>query len=171
MAVTYAGLANGGVSCRPHLLAHVDSAGRTILTVPVERSVLPMARQDLDQVRLALRRAVEYGTATRAHLKEVTIAGKTGTAQNPPKPDHAWFIGYAPADTPEVVFAVLVENAGHGGAVAAPIASRLIRAWFFPDEAESVDRSDEQVQATRDTRTAPADTARHESGAAPETVR
>jgi cell division protein FtsI/penicillin-binding protein 2 len=79
-------------------------------------------------------RVVEYGTATAARLREVTIAGKTGTSQNPPRPDHAWFVGYAPADNPEVCFAVLVENAGHGGAIAAPIVGALVRAWFFPDE-------------------------------------
>jgi penicillin-binding protein 2 len=101
-----------------------------------ETRQLPMRRGDIDVVKLGLERVVEWGTGTRARIKEISIAGKTGTAQNPPKPDHAWFVGYAPTDAPEVVFAVLVENAGHGGAVSAPIAGELIRAYFSPDEPE-----------------------------------
>ena len=135
MAYTYAALANGGTACRPHVVERVDSAGRTVYQRPIERTFLPMRPADLASVKLAMERVVESGTGTQARLKEIAIAGKTGTSQNPPKPDHAWFVGYAPADAPEVVFAVLVENAGHGGVIAAPIAGRLIHAWFFPDEA------------------------------------
>jgi penicillin-binding protein 2 len=132
MAVLYGAIASGGRAVRPYLVARVDSAGRTIhTTLPVIRQ-LPMRPQDLEVVRLGLERVVEYGTGTGARIKEISIAGKTGTAQNPPKPDHAWFVGYAPTDEPEVVFAVLVENAGHGGVVSAPIAGQLIRAFFSP---------------------------------------
>jgi penicillin-binding protein 2 len=136
MAVLYAAIANGGTAVRPYLVARVDSAGRTIHTALPETRQLPMRRQDIEVVKLGLERVVEWGTGTRARMKEISIAGKTGTAQNPPKPDHAWFVGYAPTDAPEVVFAVLVENAGHGGAVSAPIAGELIRAYFSPDEPE-----------------------------------
>jgi penicillin-binding protein 2 len=134
MAVVYAAIANSGFAVRPRLLARVDSAGRPIRTVQPETRRIPALPRDLDVVRLGLERVVEYGTGTRARLKEIDIAGKTGTAQNPPKPDHAWFVGFAPAQSPEVVFAVLVENAGHGGTVSAPIAGELIRAWFSPQE-------------------------------------
>jgi penicillin-binding protein 2 len=92
-----------------------------------------MRQQDIEVVKLGLERVVEWGTGTGARISEIRIAGKTGTAQNPPRPDHAWFVGYAPTDEPEVVFAVLVENAGHGGAVSAPIAGQLIRAYFSPE--------------------------------------
>jgi penicillin-binding protein 2 len=134
MAALYAALAGNGLAARPHLLARADSAGRTVFRTAVERTALPVRSGDIAQVKLALTRVVQYGTGTAARLRELTIAGKTGTAQNPPRPDHAWFVGYAPADDPEVAFAVLVENGGHGGAVSAPIAARLMRAWFFPDE-------------------------------------
>jgi penicillin-binding protein 2 len=134
LARAYAALASGGTCYLPHVVARIDSGGRTVAERTIQRTRLEARPADIATVRLALSRVVEYGTATAARLREVTIAGKTGTAQNPPRPDHAWFVGYAPADDPEVVFAVLVENAGHGGTVAAPIASRLIRAWFFPDE-------------------------------------
>jgi penicillin-binding protein 2 len=134
MASVYGAIANDGVACTPHVLSSVDSAGRSAYTVPVRTTRLPMDRTDLDAVKAGLNRVVAYGTGTAARLSEITIAGKTGTAQNPPRPDHAWFVGYAPAEAPEVVFAVLVENAGHGGSVSAPIASKLIRAYFFPEE-------------------------------------
>ena len=101
---------------------------------PVRQTTLPVSRADLAVVRLGLDRVVEYGTGTAARMREVTISGKTGTAQNPPRPDHAWFVGYAPSDDPQVVFAVLVENAGHGGTVSAPIARQLVRQYFFPGQ-------------------------------------
>ncbi len=137
LAVLYAAIANNGTACRPYVLDHADSAGRTVHQTAVKTTRLPVSDADLKQVRTGLNRVVEYGTAAAVRLKEVAIAGKTGTAQNPPRPDHAWFVGYAPADDPEVVFSVLVENAGHGASVAAPIAARLIRAWFFPDETQA----------------------------------
>jgi penicillin-binding protein 2 len=133
MAVLYGAIANEGRAVRPYLVARVDSAGRTIHTTLPEVRQLPMRRQDIDVVKLGLERVVERGTGIGARIKEISIAGKTGTAQNPPKPDHAWFVGYAPSDAPEVVFAVLVENAGHGGVVSAPIAGQLIRAYFSPE--------------------------------------
>jgi len=132
MAVLYGAIASSGRAVRPYLVARVDSAGLTIRTTAPEATRLPMRQEDIDVVKLGLERVVEWGTGTGARIEEISIAGKTGTAQNPPRPDHAWFIGYAPADEPEVVFAVLVENAGHGGTVSAPIAGRLIRAYFSP---------------------------------------
>jgi len=150
MAVLYAAIGSAGRAVRPYLVARVDSAGRTIHTTVPEATQLPMRQADIDVVKLGLERVVEWGTGTGARIGEISIAGKTGTAQNPPRPDHAWFIGYAPADEPEVVFAVLVENAGHGGAVSAPIAGQLIRAYFSPTV---------EPQAEPDTAASPAEAA------------
>jgi penicillin-binding protein 2 len=58
------------------------------------------------------------------------VAGKTGTAQNARVKDHAWFIGFAPAEDPKIAIAVLVENSGYGGVYAAPIASRCIEQYL-----------------------------------------
>jgi len=146
MAVLYGAIASGGRAVRPYLVARVDSAGRTIHTTAPEYRQLPMRQEDLEVVKLGLERVVERGTGTAARIAEISIAGKTGTAQNPPRPDHAWFVGYAPTDEPEVVFAVLVENAGHGGVVSAPIAGQLIRAYFSP-EPDQPDSSASELQA------------------------
>ncbi len=71
------------------------------------------------------------GTAFTARVQGVAVAGKTGTAQNPHGKDHAWFIGYAPADHPKIAICVLVENAGFGGVVSAPIASMCIEQYLY----------------------------------------
>jgi penicillin-binding protein 2 len=60
------------------------------------------------------------------------VAGKTGTAQNPHGNDHALFIGFAPVEHPRIAVAVLVENAGHGSTAAAPIAQKMLQAFFHP---------------------------------------
>ncbi|TNF91874.1 MAG: penicillin-binding protein 2, partial [Gammaproteobacteria bacterium] len=88
------------------------------------------------------------GTARRINKDlKYTIAGKTGTAQvvgikqdekydeeKTPKKfrDHALFVAFAPVEAPEIAIAVIVENAGHGGAVAAPVAAKVIKAWLDP---------------------------------------
>jgi penicillin-binding protein 2 len=70
------------------------------------------------------------GTAVSSKIEGIRIAGKTGTAQNPHGPDHAWFVGYADFDQPEICVCALVENAGHGGAVAAPVVGEVIRQYM-----------------------------------------
>ncbi|MEO0021258.1 MAG: penicillin-binding protein 2 [candidate division WOR-3 bacterium] len=126
----YSCFANGGFYFRPYLVAKIESAGRTILINKPQRFEVEINQTNLNWIKNALTRVVEYGTGQAAQLQEITIAGKTGTAQNPPNPDHAWFVGYAPADNPEIAIAVIIENAGHGGAVAAPIVGELVRYYF-----------------------------------------
>ena len=66
---------------------------------------------------------------TRHGLNEITIAGKTGTAEaGGGKPDHAWFAGYVPADKPKIAFVVVLENAGSGGHAAGPVAREFVQA-------------------------------------------
>jgi peptidoglycan glycosyltransferase len=79
-----------------------------------------------------MRRVVTEGTARRVMAgSAVSLAGKTGTAQLDRGMPHAWFIGFAPFDgTPErrLAFAVIVENGGYGGRIAAPIAREVMEA-------------------------------------------
>ena len=61
------------------------------------------------------------------------VAGKTGTGEDPPRPDHAWFGGYAPAGKPNLVIVAFGENSGgYGGTVAAPMVKTMMEAWFHP---------------------------------------
>jgi penicillin-binding protein 2 len=118
-----AAIANGGRLVQPTL---VHAVGKTIDIVPTATS-LGLQTNTLQRIEAGLK-AVTRGEGTAARLDQsLDIAGKTGTAQNPGGADHAWFVGYAPYDHPTVAIAVLIEHGGHGGAVAAPIAERVIR--------------------------------------------
>jgi penicillin-binding protein 2 len=70
------------------------------------------------------------GTGGLARVQGIEVAGKTGTAQNPHGPDHAWFVGFAPYDNPRIAIAVLLENAGFGGSYAAPIAGKCFERYI-----------------------------------------
>jgi cell division protein FtsI/penicillin-binding protein 2 len=84
-----------------------------------------------------MEKVVSEGTGTGARLFGVRVAGKTGTSQNPHGKDHALFICYAPADSPRVALAVVAENRGHGGSVAAPIAARVLSRMLLPDSLQN----------------------------------
>jgi penicillin-binding protein 2 len=93
-------------------------------------------------IKSALADVITKGTATRAKSSIVTIGGKTGTAQvaalrtgpeeSIPKRfrDHAWFVAFAPVESPKIAVAVLAEHMGHGGAAAAPLAKEVIEAYM-----------------------------------------
>jgi peptidoglycan glycosyltransferase len=76
---------------------------------------------------------VANGTGTAARIPGVTVAGKTGTAQAPGGPPHAWFIAFAPAEAPRYAISVIVERGGSagdeatGGRIAAPVAAKVLR--------------------------------------------
>ncbi len=121
-------IANNGIWHQPHLVsAYVDS--RTAQRVPLtyETRKIPVSQHAFDVVKQGMIGVVAQGTGAQARLAGITVAGKTGTAQNPHGQDHAWFICFAPAEQPKIAIAVLVENAGFGGSVSAPIARELVR--------------------------------------------
>jgi penicillin-binding protein 2 len=96
---------------------------------------LGLTPEQLGGLRRALVAVVETGTAARSRLKEFTVAGKTGTAQNPHGNDHGWFIGFAPAEKPEIIVGAIFEFGGHGSQVA-PYVVRAIRRYVLgPDSA------------------------------------
>ncbi|HEX9916380.1 MAG TPA: penicillin-binding protein 2 [candidate division Zixibacteria bacterium] len=133
MATFYAGLANKGIIFKPHLLKQaITPSGKVFVTKTEQLIKLPFSPETLDTLNQVLIGVVNepFGTGGASRLADVTVAGKTGTAQNPFGGDHAWFICYAPAEAPQIVLALLVENAGHGGTIAAPIAKRILQAFF-----------------------------------------
>jgi penicillin-binding protein 2 len=79
-----------------------------------------------------LRLVVEGGRGTARRLKNnlYTVCGKTGTAQNPHGNDHALFVGFAPIENPEIVVCAVIENAGHGSEIAAPVVGRVIETYM-----------------------------------------
>ena len=146
LAAMMAAVATGETPPTPHL--HEGGA--------MPRNPLPVSQETLRTVRLALKRAVDSGTGREATLGKFSAAGKTGTAQvyrhsagvdsdDLPKSerDHAWFVGYAPAQDPAIAFAVVVEHGGHGGSSAAPIVRRVLEVFFAepaPADAEVAGR-------------------------------
>ena len=136
-ATAVAALANGGTLLRPYLVKRIVSPlGETLSAArPEVAREIPLRPEDLALVREGMRRAVnsKYGTGQKARLKEVEIAGKTGTVQVGPegrRKNHAWFIGYAPADDPRIALAVLLEGRESGGFFAAPAARKIFAAHF-----------------------------------------
>jgi penicillin-binding protein 2 len=143
MASLVGTVGNEGALYQPRLVKGVleRASGRLRDLVPISRGQLKLRRAHLRLIREALAGVVTDGTAKRALSTLVSIAGKTGTAQTAalrtgpedqiPKKfrDHAWFVSYAPVETPRIAVAVLVEHMGHGGSAAAPLAKQMIEAY------------------------------------------
>jgi peptidoglycan glycosyltransferase len=136
MAMVAAGVANGGDVMKPYLVREVQAPDLSVLD-RARPSVYRHAvdRPVADQLNAMMQLVVASGTGTGAQIPGVPVAGKTGTAQHAVgQAPHAWFIGFAPANDPQVAVAVLVEDGGTagpeatGGAVAAPIARDVMRA-------------------------------------------
>jgi len=137
MALVAATVADGGLLMRPTLVdalrASADGSLIEQRQPQVWRTVLPAS--EATAVRQAMQAAVEspWGKpfAGSAKIPGVPTAGKTGTAQLGGSGEpHAWFIGFAPANTPRIAVAVLLEQGGHGGQVAAPIGGQLMGDWL-----------------------------------------
>ena len=132
-------LANSGTYYQPHLVRYFKNPN-TNETVPVsyKKREMEVDKKNFDLVRQGMYYVVNgNGTAHTIKTSLVEIAGKTGTAQNPHGRDHSWFIAFAPYDNPKIAICVLVENAGFGAAVAAPIAARLVIKYLMGQADES----------------------------------
>jgi penicillin-binding protein A len=126
MALIAATIADGGRTPRPYLVRSI-AGSETNLATAKEQIAAPLSTEAANEVRDLMIAVVQRGTGTAAALPGVTVAGKTGTATNPHGPAHSWFVAFAPAQAPRVVVAVIVENAGYGAAVAAPIVRTVLR--------------------------------------------
>lgn len=133
MAVMFAALGNDGIVYKPRIVSRIISPESDSLKIEPEiTGQLPISEENMDILHQGLLGVVadEDGTARSVASIGVSVAGKTGTAQNPHGDDHSWFVCYAPAEAPEIVVAVVVENAGHGSTVAAPLAKKVLEKYF-----------------------------------------
>lgn len=130
MANLAAILANRGHYYSPHFVKSIGDDGP--LEEYREKRYTKVSSKYFDPIIEGMRRVVEEpgGTARRARIPDIAVAGKTGTAQNPHGEDHSVFIAFAPIDNPKIAIAVYVENAGFGGTWAAPIASLMIEKYL-----------------------------------------
>lgn len=149
-----AAVVNGGKVLRPQLVRRIESvdgkfvdsdfAPEVVRTLEISPSILNMVREDMVSVVND-----PSGTARRARLADelgVTVGGKTGTAQvaglqfhtkGGDFEHHAWFVGYAPVEDPQIVVAALVENGGSGGSVAGPVVKQVMEAFFYKKQGKT----------------------------------
>lgn len=120
----YQGLAGDGEAVTPFIVKPSSNRRRS----------LGMSRKELDGLRRALIAVVERGTAAASRRSDLAVAGKTGTAQNPHGDDHGWFIGFAPAEKPELIVGGIMEFAKHGTTVA-PYVVQTLRRYILGPEA------------------------------------
>lgn len=136
MACYASTIGNKGTYYRPHVVRKIrDKESGQLLAVPVESRKLDVDDKVFDIVKEGMYRCVNLpgGTGALAKVAGITVAGKTGTAENPHGKDHAWFIGFAPFDHPKIAICVLVENAGFGGVFAAPIGGMCMEKYLYGD--------------------------------------
>ena len=131
MAVFIGAIGYNGMMFTPHVGMEIhDPITRktTQLWEPKGRK-LPLSDTTLAILHDALIDVTEdpHGTGIEARIDGVVVAGKTGTAENPHGEDHAWFVGYAPAESPVIAVCAMVERGGHGGSQAAPIVREVIK--------------------------------------------
>jgi len=162
LAVMTAAVANGGEVLRPRVLRRVESLDGEVL-IEGHREVLHALKlnpEQLAEVKKGLEAVVNepHGTGWATKLKEIRVAGKTGTAQvirrksteeeeaetgKDKTPyrfrDHALFVSYAPADDPQIAVAVVVEHGRHGSSAAAPIARAVYESYFHIEPAKQLD--------------------------------
>ena len=155
-----AAIANNGIYLTPHVVDYLRArdTGEITPIQPSARTIPVGLQQNWEDVRAGMLHVLDSkrGTAKRIRSDRYAIAGKTGTAQvftvaqdeeydeetlEKKLRDHALFIAYAPADDPQIAVAVVVENGGHGGSVAAPIARQIMDAYLLPAEESVQDES------------------------------
>lgn len=151
-----AAIANGGTLYHPSILARVEGNqfSPEELIQPTIMNKLPLSADHLEAIQKGLHDVTTdvWGTAVdKMRGLPITTAGKTGTAETSEgKKPHAWFTGYAPFEEPEIAVTVLIENAGEGSEIAAPIFRRIIEQYYeveqqpfsWPSEEEVTDEPD-----------------------------
>jgi penicillin-binding protein 2 len=150
MCMVVATVANGGISYQPRLVDRVlDQNGNPVMDENGKPVALPsrvrvnlqdsgVTSEQVEMVRKGMWKVVndDGGTARRARLKGIEVAGKTGTAQfwrGNKKDNHTWFVCFAPYDKPKYAVCVFVQGAKAGGAVPAPIAAKILDESFAMD--------------------------------------
>lgn len=126
MAVTISAFANKGVIMQPYIVSSIAADKNIIKTYQPKVWLKPVKPDIAEKIKKMLVMVVEKGTGRNARISGLQVAGKTGTAENSQIAAHSWFVGFAPADDPQIVVAVIVENAGWGAEVAVPVAKHII---------------------------------------------
>jgi len=171
LAQAYSALANGGTLWRPHLVQRIELSDGSIVKkyLPEKKGALKLSPKTLSALSYALWGVVNEpgGTGANARRPHADVCGKTGTSQVIGLPqtdkarrmqkitafhkDHALFVGYAPMKNAEIAVAVIAENAGGGGAVAAPIARKIMNAYFDAKKKEKAVKVAAEIKSEDET--------------------
>lgn len=129
MNLITAAIANDGVMMKPILVKNVISPRNNVIKTNNPLPMSTLTDKDLaNELKDMMVSVVNNGTGKNAQLGNIQVAGKTGTAENASGKSHAWFTGFAPAEDPQVVVTVILEeDASTGGKTAAPIARDIIK--------------------------------------------
>lgn len=130
MANLAAIIANRGHYYKPHLLRSINGDKQAIPVEYLQRQQTRVDPQHFEPVIEGMEKVISQGTAQAAYVSGLEVCGKTGTSQNQRKVSHSVFFGFAPKVNPKIAIAVYVENAGSGGAIAAPIGGLVIEKYL-----------------------------------------
>lgn len=147
MCCYYNAIANDGIWRQPFLIKTILNNKDSQSSFNRDTKRLPLSANSLSIIQEGLFEVVngKWGTGYKAKVNGIKIWGKTGSAENHQGKDtHAWFAGYAGRIEPEITFTVLVENAGHGGSIAAPITQKLIS--YYYSEIDKLNKLDKNEQ-------------------------
>ncbi|MCM8775464.1 MAG: penicillin-binding protein 2 [Candidatus Omnitrophica bacterium] len=117
-------IAKNGIYAEPHLVMEDTSRSRSPQRVAIREENLKAIKRGMIQVVES-----DYGTGQLARVDFNKMAGKTGTAQSPPKEPHSWMTGFFPATDPQIAFVVFVEHGGSGGITSAKIVKEMLHIW------------------------------------------
>jgi cell division protein FtsI/penicillin-binding protein 2 len=142
IAMAVAAIGNGGTIYRPQLIERIEPPGDepTFVFEPEENGQLPLDEDDLRVLQEAMVSVVANRRGTANFVlgpwstsNRIPIAGKTGTAEDPPRPPHAWFAGYTFAgreNRPDIAVVVIIENVGEGSEFGAPVFKAMLEIYF-----------------------------------------
>lgn len=132
LANVAAAIGNEGYYYEPHYIRSYAYTEKDIDSAFLKKHVINIDKRHFKDVKKGMRNVFEgdHGTARYSKIDSITVAGKTGTAENPHGLDHSIFMAFAPVDNPQIAIAVVVENAGFGSTWAAPIASLMIEKYI-----------------------------------------
>ncbi len=129
-------IANGGTLFQPHLVKEIRDENSNLVK-EVEPKIIRqnfINQSNLEIVQAGMRQTITAGSGIRLNNLPVSLAGKTGTSQwSSLKDPHAWFVGYAPYQNPEIAFVVLVEEGIEGSDIAVSITYDILE-WYFDQE-------------------------------------
>lgn len=131
MAMMASAIGNDGIMMEPHIVSEIINSDGDVIkkTEPKELSqaISPEIAREIKDLMV---KTTQSGTGRNASIRNIEVASKTGTAENETGNTHAWYVGFAPAEDPVVAVAVIVEQGGSGGVVAAPIGRDVMISVF-----------------------------------------